>query len=124
MATVSNKGEMLIVGSNIRIERGAALAKAVATPELLSNDKTAPHYAVGLQDAKGEFIEEGKEFHYLDFGGEAAEGKYVYYVYKRRELTPEEQEARQTSYTYIYDEIGTRATEEAAIEFAQKHAVD
>lgn len=125
MATVGKKGDNIItVGSNIRIERGPALAKAIATPELLSNEKTAAHYAVGMQDAKGEFIEEGKEFHYLDYGGVEAEGKYVYYVYKRHDFTPEEQEARETSYTYIYDEIGTRATEEAALEFAQKHAVE
>lgn len=112
---------MLTVGKNIRIERGPALVKDIATPELLHDDATASHYVVGMQDATGAFIEAGKEFSYLDYGGNNSDGKFGYYVYKRRELSEADQKALDTEYTYIYDEIGFKATEEAALAFAQKH---
>ncbi len=124
MATVGNKGSIVTVGNNMRIERGPALVTAAATPELLSDDLTASHYAVGKQDAKGEFIEEGKDFSFLNYGGTNHEGVYGYYVYKRRDLSEADQKALNTDYTYIYDEIGFKPTEEAAITFAQKHAKD
>ncbi len=124
MATVGNKGDIITVGSNVRIERGPKLVKAVATVDLLDNRNTASHYAPGMRDAKGEPIVEGAEFHYLDHGGSEAEGRFGYYVYKRRDLTDADREKEETTYAYRYDEIGFKPTEEAALELAQKHAID
>lgn len=124
MANVAKKGDIITVGSNVRVESGPKLMKGVATSDLLDNRNTATHYLVGMQDAKGNKIADGQEFEYLDHGGSDVEGTRVFYVYKRRDLTPEQQEELETSYTYVYDEIGFKATEEAALEMAQKHAVD
>ena len=118
MATVSKKGELIVVGSNVRIEQGPVLRKAIANSDILSNEKTAAHYQTGAVDAAGNVIEEGKEFSYLDWGGSDNPGKTTYYIYVKEDVSDDPE----TSYEYRYKEVATRATEEAAIEFAQKYA--
>lgn len=100
------------------------------------------------RDAKGNVIKLGEEFTYLDHGGNATPGKRCFYIYKRREIDPnpvalesgdpnpnyvpehvqkgalldrsDGTPDNRTHYTYVFDEVATRATEEAAIEYAQK----
>lgn len=89
-------------GSDFRIERGPALKTAKATPEMLSDEKTASHYyaprpmvnAQGhpyknksgkpkmeyARDAVGNPIELNKEFTFLDWKNPDT---YVWYVYER-----------------------------------------
>lgn len=135
------KGEMLVFGDDeIRVERGAKLKTGKATKELLSNDATAEHYQLGGPDAYGYPIREGEDFEYLDFGGAKAEGDFHYYVYAKYPVDPDalqlpggkanpyfvppNQRAAadgksRAAYEYVFCEVGTRATEEAAIELAE-----
>jgi len=152
MADVNRDGNIINVGDNYRIEPGPALVKAVATEELLNNANTAEHYHAPIErpdggttfakDSFGQPIIVGEEFHYLDHGGTEAEGKTVYYVYKKTPVNFTDEflkggernpyyvapEAREkdtddrTHYDYIWREVATRATEEAAIEYAQRNA--
>lgn len=139
------------VGSNFRIEAGPALMSGVASPELLANSATAPHYAVGLRDARGRPIKEGAEFAYLDYGGEgegAAEGNNVFYVYEKQpvnstdefindEVNPNfvpqhvrdaavagERGEDRVFYDYRWVEVAAKKTEDAAIEYAQRKAAE
>jgi hypothetical protein len=100
------------------------------------------------RDAVGNVIKLGEEFTYLDRGGKAASGSKCFYIYQRREIDPNSMtlengdanphyvapEVQKGSlldrndgtpdnrphYTYMFDEVATRATEEAAIEYGQR----
>lgn len=146
--------DIINVGSNYRIEVGPAVATAIATEELLHDDNTASHYHAPIErddggisyakDRLGNPIIIGEEFSYLDWGGANADGKRVYYIYEKRSVNytdeflkggernpyyvPEEARNKETDdrtyYTYVWTEVATRATEEAAIDFAQRSAAD
>jgi hypothetical protein len=127
MLEVTRKGDMIVLGDDaVRIEEGHVLKTATATKELLDNSATAPHYQIGRLDALGNTITEGQEFTYVDYGGtdgEApAEGTREFKVYKRRELTPEEQAETKGTRTYVFDLAGARKGEEAAIDLGQRIA--
>lgn len=64
------------VNDRIRVEWGPARKKAKATEELLSDQKTAPHYKVGTKDALGKPIKVGEDMDYLDYKAD-----YVWYIY-------------------------------------------
>lgn len=105
-ATFHNIHEALAYcGEDYRIERGPALKEEVASPELLSNDRTAAHYFQPrpmngpdgkplmskksgkpiLQhslDATGQPIEMGKPFKFLDHF--APVEQHPWYVYERQ----------------------------------------
>lgn len=81
------------LGPHLRIEQGPPLKKATATPELLSDENTAPHYHLPARvklpggrieervarDALGQEIRQGREFHYLDWNLPTDQrGWYVY----------------------------------------------
>ena len=98
------------------------------------------------KDAHGNPIKLGEEFTYLDWGGTEREGKRIYYIYEKTPVNytdeflksgdknpyyvpeamrePKEDSEDRTYYDYIWKEVATRASEEAAIEFAQRKAVD
>jgi len=148
-----NNENIVDIGDDYRIESGPPLVTATATAELLHDDKTAPHYHLPIdtddgvayaRDAKGVPIEEGKEFNYLDWGGNASEGKRVFYIYKKTPINSVDEfidgepnphfvpqhvrdaaEAgdhgdNRVAYDYVWAEVGTRATEEAAVEYCQR----
>lgn len=138
MAKVTNENGIINVGSNYRIEKGPALVSEIASAELLSNDRTADHYIEGQRDATGKVIKIGEPITFLEWGGKSAPKKDVYYIFERQEVdasdensphfVPEHirnsQSENRTHYTYIWREVATRATEEAALDYAQKKAVD
>lgn len=62
-----------------RIERGPQRKRAKATDELLSDEVTATHYAVGKPDALNKPIEKGKDMDYIDW--KAPKSEHVWYVY-------------------------------------------
>lgn len=97
-------------GKTVRVEPGPALKTAKATAELLSDEVTAAHYAVGARDAKGEVIELGQPMAYLDWKGER-----VFYLYQLRDDDSAAEGQR-------WFEVDTFATEEAAHAAAQKLA--
>lgn len=141
-----NNSRILQVGDNIRIEPGPKLVKAVATEELLHNNRTAAHYQVGERDARGRPIELGKEMSYLEWGADDTPINEVFYVYEKvavnstdefiddepnpHFVAPHIREAAANgergedliAYDYKWIEIGIKATEEKAIEFAQSRA--
>lgn len=65
----------------VRVEAGPARKVARATPALLDDAVTAPHYVEGGVDATGKRIVIGNDITYLDWQGDR--GFYVYV------LTPE-----------------------------------
>lgn len=133
MAEVTRNGDRIEIGSTIRIESGPALRRLKATEQALDNAKTAEHYQVGLPDALGKVIAPGAMFSFLDYRGEP-----VFYLFQRREIGPDdpryqaapdgttppldEGSTNVTSYTYVFDEIGTFGTEDEAIEQGLKLA--
>jgi hypothetical protein len=120
-ATVKRQGDMILIGANVRIEQGPPMVTAKATAELLADAKTASHYAVGKRDALGKPIVLGEDFTYLDWGGNDAEGKRVYYVFEKVDIPEAERNAAgaETTDEFRWIERGTRASEEAAISFGQ-----
>lgn len=130
MAEVTRNGDRIEIGSTIRIEAGPALRRRRATPEALDNGETAAHYQLGLADAMGKPIEAGAMFAFLDYHAAP-----VFYLFQRREIGPDdprykaapdgttppldEESTNLTSYTYVFDEIGTFGTEDEAIERGQ-----
>ena len=149
-----NNENIVNVGDDFRIEPGPPLVTAVATAELLSDDLTAPHYHLPIssedgegvtyaKDATGAPIEEGKEFTYLDWGGNNNEGKRVFYIYKKTPVNSVDEfidgepnpdfvpahvrEAAErgdygdnrVAYDYRWVEVATRASEEAAISYCE-----
>lgn len=70
--------DLIEISDTVRIERGRPRRSAIATEELLSNEVTASHYAVGERDAAGEVIELGKEMEYIDWLSE----ELVWYIYR------------------------------------------
>lgn len=133
MAEVVRKGDRIEIGETVRIEQGPALRRRLATAEALSNAATASHYQVGGRDAKGQVIEEGKMFSYLDYLAPP-----VHYVFKRRAIGPEDPRYQQrpdgttppldegstniNGYTYVFDEVDNFANEDEAIEKGQQLA--
>lgn len=65
-------------GDKVRVEPGPRRRTGKATTELLSDEKTAPHYQAGNPDADGKPIKIGETMTYLDWMGEP-----VFYVYRR-----------------------------------------
>jgi hypothetical protein len=121
MANVTRKSDLVEIGGGAyRVEAGPPLKRAKATEAILSDDKTAPHYRLAEEgeppalDALGQPIEEGKQFAYLDWLGER-----VFYLYRRRDLSEAERAEKETTYTYVYEEVGTFPTEDEAIAAAQ-----
>src|SRR6476661_6554669 len=128
------------VGDNVRIEPGPKLVTAVATEELLHNSRTAEHYVEGGRDSNGRPIELGKEFTYLEWGGTETERKEVFYVYRKVDVNstdefidgepnpnfvpPHVRDAAANgdygdnlvAYDYKWEEVGSRATYEAALD--------
>lgn len=76
MARVELSPHLIEIDAVVRIERGPARRKAVATPELLADTMTHPMYFEGGVDSAGKIIVLGQEMEYLDFLGE--HGWYVY----------------------------------------------
>jgi len=131
---------------NYRIEPGPPRITDMATEELLDDENTAPHYRPGLRDADGKVIAIGKEFTYLDWGGNTVEGKRVFYIYKKTPINSEDEEIdgepnphfvpshvreaaeagehgdNRVAYDYKWEEVGTRATEEEAVEYCENQA--
>ncbi len=102
MDNVSNHPDnenIVNVGSDYRIEPGPKLKTAVATEELLHNDNSNEQYHAPYdapddenggeltrffaKDAFGKPIILGKEFSYLDRGGNVAEADTTFYIYKK-----------------------------------------
>ncbi|MFL6864129.1 MAG: hypothetical protein ACJ8DZ_14130 [Allosphingosinicella sp.] len=133
MAEVNRVGDRIEIGETVRIEAGPPLRRRKAAADALDDKATAPHYQVGRPDAKGETIEEGKMFSYLDFYGPP-----VFYVFKRRELTKDDTAYKGApdgttpplnadttniaGYTYVFDQVDVKATEDEAIELGQSLA--
>ncbi len=146
VTTHPNNENITQVGDNVRIEPGPKLVTAVATDELLHNSRTAEHYSEGGRDANGRPIELGKEFTYLEWGGAETEPKVVFYVYKKVPVNSTDEfindepnpyfvpnhvrEAAEAgdrgddlvAFDYKWEEVGTRATYEAALDLAHKTA--
>lgn len=124
MATVKRDGDMILIGSKVRVEQGPPLVTAKATAELLADAHTASHYAVGKPDALGKPIVLGEDFSYLDFGGSETDGKRVWYVFEEVEIPEAERDkpGAETTDETRWIERGTRASEEAAISFGQQIA--
>lgn len=76
MTVVEINETLTEIDGRVRIESGPKRVVAVATEELLANDATALHYAVGNKDAVGKPIVLGEEMTYIDWMGER--GWYVY----------------------------------------------
>jgi hypothetical protein len=101
------------------------------------------------KDADGKPIKLGEEFTYLDWGGDNYEGKRIFYVYEKQpvnsvdEFTKDgepnpffvpahvreaaeqgEHGDNRVFYDYRWVEVATRSSLEAAIDFAQRNAVD
>jgi hypothetical protein len=88
------------LGSDIRIERGPELKKAIASEKTLSDEVTHPQYhlpakvkmpngqvqEIVARDSLGNEIRPGKEFHYLDWLVPTDERGW--YVYKRETENP------------------------------------
>jgi hypothetical protein len=70
------------IDGKVRIEIGHVRRTEVATEELLSNEVTAAHYAVGLKDALGNVITLGKSMAYIDW----LAPDRVFYVYRLEEV--------------------------------------
>jgi len=133
MAEITRKGDRIEIGSTVRIEAGPPLRRRKATADSLANSVTAAHYQIGRPDALGKLIEEGKMFSYLDHYGEK-----VYYVFQRRDIgtfeepftgkpdgsTPPLNEGSTNirGYSYVFEDRGSFATEDEAIEFGQQLA--
>lgn len=135
-------GGLISLGDDqFRIQQGPKLKVGTATPELLHNDATASYYQMNGPDAFGYPIEAGKPFEYLDWGGHKTEGQSTFYIHERFPVdasepklpggqpnpyfvpehdrkAPETSPDNRTFFTYVFVEMGTRETEEAAIEFA------
>lgn len=129
-AKVTRKGERVEIGNDqARVERGPALRSAKATPTILANDKTAPHYQIGAPDSFGRPIEEGKEFAYLDHYGDP-----TFYLFERVAIGPDdsrykhqvdpfdpnggrlnEDTTNTVAYRYVFEERGTFDSEDDAI---------
>lgn len=125
-------GSLVQIGSTIRIEPGPALIKAEATPELLADDVTAPHYYAGERDtglvddegnpvmkkaldALANPIELGKEMSYLNWVGfQKGEPEQDFYLYQLQRPTAAEKKERESDEPF-YREIGVFDTEEEAI---------
>lgn len=142
--TKLSKDNQIKVGSNYLVERGPKLVTETATEELLANSRTANHYSVGLRDAAGKEIVLGEPMTFLEWGGAETEPEFVYYIYKKTPVdataeklpngepnphfVPEHirnsESDNRTYYDYVWTEVGTRATEEAAVSFAQSKAAD
>jgi hypothetical protein len=99
------KRELIEIGSTIRVENGPARKVAIATEELLNNERTARHYHVGAFDAMGERIVLNKPMTYLDYKGE-----WVWYVYQYDKI-----EER-------WLPVGVEKSKEAAMAIAKKKA--
>lgn len=67
MARVEHHDKFFEIDGRIRIEAGLPFVVTTATKEALANDVTHPDYQVGAPDARGNIIEHGKEFAYIDF---------------------------------------------------------
>jgi hypothetical protein len=135
MAEVTRNGDRIEIGESVRIEKGPPLRRRKATTEALSDTATATHYQLGSLDALGKPIEEGKMFAFLDYFAEP-----VFYVFKRRAITAEDQQfalqpdgstpplnddtTNIREYTYIFEDRGTRATEDEAIELGLQLAAE
>lgn len=125
MAEVTKKGDMIVIGDDqVRIEQGFKRFTATATEELLDDARTASHYQAGKPDAMGVPIVLGEKHTFIEWGGKDHPAQPCLYVYQRRELTPEEREARKTSFTYIFEQAGEpfdadEAGAEAALAFGQ-----
>lgn len=76
-AGINAAPESIQFSDAVRIERGPARKRAIATTELLDDAVTARHYQVGAKDALGNPIKIGAHMDYLDWKGD-----YVWYVYK------------------------------------------
>lgn len=130
MAEVTRKGDRIEIGETVRIESGPAMRRRKATAEALDNGVTAPHYQLGAPDAMGQAIEEGKMFSYLDY-----QNPPVFYVFERVQIGADDPRYKPqpdptapplnddstniASYSYVFEERGTFATEDAAIEAGQ-----
>ncbi|MFO1151017.1 MAG: hypothetical protein U1E62_21795 [Alsobacter sp.] len=104
---VKRSGSIITVGQDVRIEAGPARLESKASPELLSNERTAEHYQVGLIDAAGRTIEIGKPMTYLDWKGRP--GFYV------AQWVPDEAHPDQG----VWQDRGFYPTEEDAVAFAK-----
>lgn len=121
----SIKGDAILEldGGAYRIEAGPPLKRGKATDpakdedSLLHDSRTPEHYRLGGLDAKAQPIEEGKQFHYLDWVCER-----TFYLYRKRELSEDEQKERETTYSYVYEELGTFDSQEAAVDAAHTDA--
>jgi hypothetical protein len=77
---------LIELNGKVRIERSAPRRREMATVELLADEVTASHYAVGLPDALGNIIALGEPFDFIDYIAEKA-GKGVFVVYLLTEVT-------------------------------------
>lgn len=73
--------DLIEISETVQIERSHQRKVAIATEELLSNDVTASHYAVGQVDANGNKIVLGQEMAYIDWLGP----RNTWYVYQKIE---------------------------------------
>lgn len=119
MAEVVRDGDRILIGDKVIIESGPALIEATATEELLSDAQTAYHYAVGQPDAKGKKIALGEPFSYLAYGGSETEGRRVFYIFEKVDLSDADREDQDTIDEFRWIERGTRATEDGAIAIGQ-----
>lgn len=121
MAEVKRDGDRILIGDRVIIERGPRLVSATATAEILHDDATASHYAVGKPDALGKTIKLGEAFSYLDYGGQKADGDHVFYVYEKVDLTDEDRArpGAETTDEFRWIERDTHGTEDEAVAFGQ-----
>jgi hypothetical protein len=127
---------------DFRIEPGPPLIETTATKDLLNDNNTAPHYQPGLRDAKGNVIQIGETFSYLDWGGNTHEGKRVFYVYRKVAVNSKDElvdgklnpyfvpqhvkdaaveGGNRVFYDYRFEEVDTFDTEEEAIKYCEKY---
>lgn len=101
---------MSTIGLRVRVEKGPVLKSAIANDETLSDDVTAPHYALGKRDKMGKIIQLGEVFHYLDYKGEK-----VWHVYAlESEDEPVEGDPGATELITRFHRRGFYATRELA----------
>lgn len=124
MATVKREGDAILIGTKVRIEQGPPRVTAKATEELLADAQTATHYAVGKPDALGNPIVLGEDFTYLDWGGAERDGKRVFYIFEKVELSEADRTkpGQETTDEFRWVDRGTRTTEETALSFGQQIA--
>lgn len=133
MVAVSREGGILHIGDALRVEPGPRRVEvSKATAEVLSDEVTAPHYAVGNMDSDGTPIEIGKPMVYLDWLGhqDGREGSTTFYAYRLEKMTAAEIKQRlieghegwddltdeqRDELSHIWREIGQYPSEEAAM---------